>query len=368
MILFSVLIRLLSAVFLFVPKVRERLSFERKNASDPFSRRFTTPADIAFEFSSEGEFQQVLPLIMDGIQAGKKIELIYFSPSVEKGVRELCEKHPTELRSLRYPLLIGGFLSWITSRKLVLVRYDLFPEFLSYPGELILVWVTFKKKASWWKKRFLRKATSIVYATGKDAAIGKGLGFPGVAYDFRIEQIRRRMVEKTEKFSRVFPEFQDLAFRQFPREKRLIFGNAWPSDIHLLKDVPEGFHVLVVPHKLEPAIIAAFEKVPGVSVLNKKGVLCELYSDFGHAYVGGGFETSIHSVLEPLISGADQISCGPIHHRSTEFDIADSLGKMTVVRNSQEFREWLSRPLVAPPGHVKMAEGYESHRKAIISC
>ncbi len=89
------------------------------------------------------------------------------------------------------------------------------------------------------------------------------------------------------------------------------------------------------------------------------------------AYVGGGFETSIHSVLEPLISGADRISCGPVNHRSTEFDIAQTLGKMTVVKNSQEFNLWLGSPLVSESGDGKIAakaSGYVNYRKAIISC
>ena len=377
--LYSIVMRLLSLVFIFIPQVRERLVFERKNGSDPFTRKFSSPADLAFEFSSEGEFQQVMPLITDALAAGKKIELLYFSPSVEKGVKELCEKHPGKIRALRYPLLTGGFLHWMTSPKLILVRYDLFPDILSYPGELFMVWVTFKKErsrgrnVSSWKKQFLRRAKTIIYATDEDAAEGNRMGFPGYAFDFRIEQIRRRLLEKDDKFARIFPEYSSLGFDQFPREKRLIFGNAWPSDLILLENLPEDIYILVVPHKLEPEILAAFEKHLGkrAVILNKKGVLCELYADFGRAYVGGGFETSIHSVLEPLISGADQISAGPINHRSTEIDIALSQGKMTVVRNSQEFNQWLRTPLVSESGDGKIAalsSGYLNYRKAIISC
>lgn len=379
MILYSVFMRLISVFLIFVPQVRERLSFERKNASDPFSRKFAVSADLAFEFSSEGEFQQVLPLITDALADGKKIELIYFSPSVEKGVKDLCEKHPEQLRSLRYPLLTGGFLNWITSRKLILVRYDLFPEFLYYSGELNMVWVSFKKERSRgksisaWKKQFLKRSKTIIYATAEDARQGRAIGFPGEAFDFRIEQITRRLLGKEERFARIFPEYKSLGFEKYPREKRLIFGNAWPSDLILLENFPEDLFILVVPHKLEPEIISAFEKHLGTSavILNKKGVLCELYADFGRAYVGGGFETSIHSVLEPLISGADQISCGPLHHRSTEFDIAVSQGKMTVVKNSQEFNLWLRSPLVPAAGDGKitaLSSGYLNNRKAIISC
>lgn len=379
MILYSVVMRLISILFVFIPQVRDRLWFERKNADDPLSRKFSVPADLAFEFSSEGEFQQVFPLISDALFAGKRIELIYFSPSVEKGVQELCEKYPDQLRSLRYPLLTGGFFHWITSPKLILVRYDLFPEFLSFSGELKMVWVTFKKErsqgksVSFWKKQFLKRAQTIIYATSEDARQGKEMGFPGETFDFRIEQIQRRLEARAEKYARIFPEYSTLGFKEFPREKRLIFGNVWPSDLILLEHLPEDFYILIVPHKLDAEIISAFEKHLGTRavVLNKKGILCELYADFGWAYVGGGFETSIHSVLEPLISGADQISCGPIHHRSTEFDIVASQGQMTVVKNSQEFNAWLNSQLVPAHSHGKMtplSSGYPHTRKAIISC
>lgn len=380
MILYSVVLRLLSLFLFFVPKVRERILFERKNHLDPCARKFSSPADLAFEFSSEGEFQQVLPLITDALLNKLKLELIYFSPSVEKGVRELAEKNPDSIRALRYPLLTGGFLNWITSRKLVLVRYDLFPEFLFWTGrpgnELNMVWVTFKKERtkkssiSFWKKRFLSSSRKIIYATREDSELGQSLGFPGEVFDFRMEQIARRLKEKEEKFSRIFPEYKSLGFDKFPREKRLILGNVWPSDLILLDSLPDDFFILVVPHKLEPEIIRAFEDKLGkrATVLNKKGVLCELYADFGKAYVGGGFETSIHSVLEPLISGADQISCGPITYRSTEFDLAKSAGKIVVVENSREFSDWLRSPLVPASGDAKIATEYLTRRKAILSC
>lgn len=372
-------LRILATFFSWHPKIRERIDFEKKNLADSFAHPFPVPADVAFEFSSEGEFQQVLPLITDGVRAGKRFELIYFSPSVEKGVRELCEKFPENLRALRYPLLTGKVLSWVSAPKLVLVRYDLFPELLNFRGELILLWMTFKKERekgkgiSFLKRRFLSRASRIIYASGVDGETGKGLGFPGPVFDFRIEQIERRRQEREEKFKRVFPEYKTLGFHNYPREKRLILGNVWPSDLLLFQEIPEDYFVLVVPHLLTAEILQRFESHFGdrAMVLNKKGVLCELYADFGKAYVGGGFEVSIHSVLEPLVSGADALSCGPKTFRSTEFDLARDEGKITVVKNAQEFRLWLTGSLETPARSGKLGEltrDYPVHRKAIVSC
>ena len=53
-------------------------------------------------------------------------------------------------------------------------------------------------------------------------------------------------------------------------------------------------------------------------ILGFRGILCELYSFFTYAYVGGGFGESIHSVLEPYLAG-NYVFCGPKVDRSTEF-------------------------------------------------
>ncbi len=62
------ILTLLKALLYFVPKVRERMDFEKKNKTEEGCRSFAQDklkADLCFEFSSEGEFQQVASLIDD---------------------------------------------------------------------------------------------------------------------------------------------------------------------------------------------------------------------------------------------------------------------------------------------------------------
>ena len=56
----------------------------------------------------------------------------------------------------------------------------------------------------------------------------------------------------------------------------------------------------------------------GIWIFQIKGVLCELYSYFDQAYIGGGFGVSVHSLLEPYLSGC-QVVCGPKVSRSSEY-------------------------------------------------
>ena len=121
---------------------RNRAKFERKNFSDPHSRPFK--ADIAFEVSSEGELEQVYPLLEYFLKEGTAVELIYSSESVEMKCQKLAQKYPQHLRIFRLPLLthfffnfLGGqsLKSWMSAPILILCRYDFYPQLLSLDGK-----------------------------------------------------------------------------------------------------------------------------------------------------------------------------------------------------------------------------------------
>lgn len=399
-------------ILMFVPKAQDRFKFEELNRIDANEegsggRSFgkdKIKADLCFEFSSEGEYQQVASLIADALKDGKKLELVFFSPSVEKTIIELQKKHPEQIRYFRYPVLDGyTFSSWATSDTLILVRYDLFPEFLIWsmkPGrKLKFVWVTFKKErmkakvVSPLKKLFLKKSSYTVYSTNADQEQGSDMGFQGVVYDFRMEQIHRRIETRLEKYAKFFPLYVDFKnhLDSYPRGKRLILGNAWPEDMFLLENISSDVLIVIVPHQLKPEIIAKmtesllkFNRTPTIIsddsteipltstlILNKKGILCELYADFGKAYVGGGFGVSVHSLLEPLIAGSEHLSCGPVNHRSTEFDLSLEYGLIKEVKNSQEFKEWLMLDIPKIKDRDKLLfqiAKYTSFKKDLLSC
>lgn len=404
------LISLLKLFLFWNSKVEERERFEKRNKFEWLAHSFKESrqvADLCFEFSSEGEYQQVAPLIDDAIKAGKKIELVFFSPSVEKAIMKLAQQYPAQIRYLRYPLVrIFPFLErrcfswWVTSKTLIMVRYDLFPEFLLWAmkkeNTLKIVWMTFKKERSRgkapsaWKKLFLKHSKEIIYAGEPDLKDGKALGFSGKVYDFRMEQIKRRVEKKDQKFHTAFPLYADFKTHLTGFEKKLILGNAWPSDLFLLRDLPRDVLLVIIPHVLSDEILNLFRegldnlgrevfemndgttamRASSTILINKKGILCELYADFDHAYVGGGFEGSIHSVLEPLVAGAARISCGPFHHRSTEYDVARDLERISEVNTPEQFISWMNESQKSQDNDRMntLLKGYESLREFVISC
>ena len=404
------LLRILSLLLFWNSKVEARERFEKKNKFEYLAQSFkewNEQADLCFEFSSEGEYQQVAPLIDDALKAGKKIELIFFSPSVEKAIMRLAKDHSGQIRYLRYPFVRlfpflprRSLIHWITAKKMIMVRYDLFPDLLLWSmkkdHELRIIWMTFKKersrgkRPSFWKKLFLKSAHRIVYAGVPDLNQGALLGLKGQVFDFRIEQIKRRVEYREIKFKEHFKLYPDFKIHLNKYSKRIILGNAWPSDLFLLRDLPKDYLLVIVPHQLSPEILNLFkegldnlgretfeltsgtpsyQEAPTVLV-NMKGILCELYADFPFSYVGGGFEGSIHSVLEPLVAGSGQLACGPFHHRSTEYDIAEEFKRISEINTPGEFINWLnSHPQNSD--HVRMnslINGYESLREYVISC
>ncbi len=365
-----------------IPSLRRRFEFEIKNFTDPFCLSFSQisqKAHVCFEVSSEGELEGAMPLINECLTRGKKVEIIFCSPSVEHRCEKLAKNWPQQIRILRLPLIsffplcsktdIGR---WITSSRLVLCRYDFFPELLWYGYRktkcFLLIEATLKnhgKAASFLARRWTAFVLSnfdfIATSTTQDRNdLLDFFGFSpenSVVLPLRPFQIVTRVEQAYKKLS-LLPFYSPLEnyLKSFPVEARLVFGSFWGVEAPALFDqsikeaiIERRLHVCVVPHDLsienlrsiketfkmsgypvyeihpgldKIAISALFSSLvdhPGILLLNWKGILCELYTLYGHAFVGGGFGRSIHSVMEPFFAGC-RIYCGPKTYRSTEFD------------------------------------------------
>lgn len=339
---------------------QKRAAFEHKRDATFFH------ADWAFEVSSEGEYEQVRPWINTLLAEGQLLEIVFASESVEKGMLALQGSYPQQVRLMRLPLLtyrFGAIENFLTARRLVLCRYDFFPSLMRRAARSDVrsgvVWATFKNRRQrlafpWWRQwyRFFYGAFDwIIPATTEDEALFR-LVHANVftSVDFRVGQIHQRLLNRSEVLAQKFPqwsEFQQILGR-YPRERRLIIGSAWPSDLELLRSdrVRELIErreiiVLVVPHQLSDdwgarlrelslsvSEVSPHHPLPQaqaqVWLINLKGVLCELYGEAGKVFVGGGFERSVHSVMEPYVAGAS-IWCGPKVHRSTEVELVQSV-------------------------------------------
>lgn len=102
--------------------------------------------------------------------------------------------------------------------------------------------------------------------------------------------------------------------------KVLVAGSVWPEDMDVLKPFitahPE-MKFIIAPHDIKPEQISSWVAETGglryseierysrenVLFIDSIGLLARLYKYADYAFVGGGFRTGLHNILEPAVFG-----------------------------------------------------------------
>lgn len=345
-----------------------------------------------FHVSSEGELEQVLPIIDKLISKGVgDIGLTFTSPSLERRLKNLSSVYSRrDLVVFALPIAnLFGFINFIKLRpsKFFMVRYDFFPQLLwiasssgvtSYLMSFTLKNKRLEKLSVFTYYKFILNCFKHIFPADEKSLLRTREFFNNLKTEchnpteLRINQILDRWETSDQTFTnRKLDSFVDF-WKKVECSNRWVLGSCWLSDLTIFEDsqhldswIKEGAKFYIAPHKLSGIdaenIILFFQKLAshkGIKclVLDQKvdgvvnyddytlfislvpGVLCEMYKFGGNIYVGGGFERSIHSVLEPFFSQS-LIAVGPKIHRSTEYDFIDSLDKdsVRVIKSIDEF-------------------------------
>jgi 3-deoxy-D-manno-octulosonic-acid transferase len=205
-----------------------------------------------------------------------------------------------------------------------------------------------------------------------DASRLIALGAPAVAVtvtgDTRYDQVWQRAARA----DREGPLLRRLAT---PARNTIVAGSTWPPDEDVVLDawlaaarrMPET-RLVLAPHEPSPDRIAALERwaaahgvhagrlddvtagddVPDLVLVNRVGVLGDLYAIASIAYVGGAFHAAgLHSVLEPAAYGVPVVF-GPGYTGQRDAALLLSAGAATSVRDvatcSVAFATWLTNP------------------------
>lgn len=175
-------------------------------------------------------------------------------------------------------------------------------------------------------------------ASAEDAArlidLGVGADRITVTGDTRYDQVWER-VHATSMHA-------DLTARLMSPRPTLVAGSTWPADDAVLiaawpdirRAIP-GARLIVAPHEpdvnhiaqlrdqllaagLHPASLSNASAEADVVIIDRLGVLADLYTLATVAYVGGGFHSAgLHSVVEPAAHGAP-VLFGPRHLESRD--------------------------------------------------
>jgi len=316
---------------------------------------------------SSGEFEYAKAVLRELRKNDPEIKFVvtYSSPSYAKQIEKSelvdhCEPIPFDL-----PGPLNGFLQFFQPERLLIARTDLCPEMLyqsrKHGLHIAIFALNFsrhltpiQKKLKAWLLGYFDQLF-VVAQSDKDFAENALLLKQGaiVSGDPRFDQARFRISESS-----------DVGQRLKGTPPVLIAGSTWPEDERVLIDglsplVKNGrLRLCLVPHEPSESHLANLQqqiKAKSITmqlyssdardpfevlIVDRTGILAQLYPAADLAFVGGSFKRKVHSVLEALVAGLP-VFVGPFHENHPEavkFKAPPHIAPVTVVNNADELR------------------------------
>jgi 3-deoxy-D-manno-octulosonic-acid transferase len=292
--------------------------------------------------ASLGEFEQGRPVLerLKIEYPGHAIVLTFFSPSGYEVRKDYAGADHVFYLPLDTPGNAKKFLSFVQPQLSIFVKYE-FWYFLLRQIErkgipAILVSSIFRKEQAffqWYGGLFRRILFCFSKIFVQDAASAQLL------QDIGIDDA---VVAGDTRFDRVVKAIQvgvDLPIvKAFAAGKKiLVGGSTWAEDEQFLKKVLDGlpadWKLILVPHEVNDAHIYSVKTLFGdsavtwsdwvngnsarVLIVDRIGLLLQLYSFGRVAWIGGGFGKGIHNTLEAAAHGMP-VAFGPVHQKFRE--------------------------------------------------
>ncbi|RKY62224.1 MAG: hypothetical protein DRP96_00835 [Candidatus Neomarinimicrobiota bacterium] len=325
-----------------------------------FRQRYPHKEVFLIHSASLGEFEQAKPVIrgLKAIRSDISIVASFTSPSGFDHAERMAEVDLMVYLPLDTFFRTRRFVKVLKPRKIIFVTYELWPNMIinarRYRIPTYLMSARIRQKSSKFYpfvrsffKELYRSLDYIYAISEKDKEsvkklIGsvqiKVLTLGDTRYDQVIERSRSRMTASV-----------PLIFRD---AFVVIVGSIWPQDArHVLPVIGRivkkhsRFRYIIAPHEPNEYALESLEdqlQSEGISVcryrkiddfpakttvvlIDKIGILAELYHQSNLAFVGGGFRGSVHNVMEPAVAGIPVIF-GPDYHNSREAELLVKYG------------------------------------------
>lgn len=330
-----------------------------------------TKGTVVIHSSSMGEFEHIKPLIKS-IKATFNVNIVitFFSPSGYDNVKKFEGVDLFLYLPFDFIFLWSKFYRKLNARMLIISKHDVWPNQVKaaqkYGVSSVLVNASIGSKSSRTSiiSRILlsnayRNLNRMFVISSEDAArFVKAFKCKNIdiAGDTKFDQVLIRQQEAQKK---------NLIDTSWLNQKTiLVFGSLWPQDAqHVLAKISEiintykNLKIIIVPHQPTPEILSDFIKYFGkqsftlysdrelistsrILIVDKIGMLADIYKYASIAYVGGSFKQGIHNVMEPAIYGIP-VLYGPKHTNSFEAAQLLKAGGGILVNNAEEFSERL---------------------------
>jgi 3-deoxy-D-manno-octulosonic-acid transferase len=306
------------------------------------------------------------PSVGEGLQAKPVLEALraeaphwqlaytFFSPSAERLARTL-PVDVAEYLPLDRPADVTAALEALRPAALIFSKLDVWPELTLAAArrgvKLGLISATVAPHSSrlrWpargWAEPAYRALDRIGTISDADGRRLEQLGARAAAIEVTGDTRYDSVAERAERFDRSRDPFTRLSIAP-AGTFTIVAGSTWPADeavvlpafVDLLAQVPTA-RLILAPHEPNPDHLAGIAQVAArlglprpvrlsqlehqpfapVIVVDRVGILADLYGLADAAFVGGGYHRAgLHSVLEPAVFGVP-VAVGPHWHMSRD--------------------------------------------------
>lgn len=310
--------------------------------------------------ASLGEFEQAKPVIrgLKAIRSDILIVASFTSPSGFEHAKKMSDVDLMIYLPFDTFFRTRRFVQTLKPEKIIFVTYELWPNLILNARRFRIPTYLMSARIRQNSSKFyplvrgffkeLYRSLDYIFAiseTDKESVnklIGsvqiKVLNLGDTRYDQVINRARSRMTARMPKI--------------FNNEFVFIAGSVWPQDARhlmpaisrILRNFPNS-RFIIAPHEPNDYALESFEDqlsgngiavcrytgirqfpvIETVVLIDKIGILAELYHQAGLAFVGGGFRGSVHNVMEPAVAGIPVIF-GPSYHNSREAEFLIKAG------------------------------------------
>jgi 3-deoxy-D-manno-octulosonic-acid transferase len=339
----------------------------RKNIFDKIDRAFKgNQAPVAwFHCASLGEFEQGRPVI-EAYRLrypGHRVLLTFFSPSGYEIRKNYAGADFIFYLPVDTAWNAARFVSITQPKIAFFVKYEFWYHYLhtlhNQAVPILSISSIFRPEQLFFKpyggfyRNWLRYFTHLFVQNERSRELLDSIGIQnvGVAGDTRFDRVRQVYEARKEiPLAAAFKNGQPL----------LVIGSSWPADtevlIPFLNEFAGPLKVIIAPHEIHENELQALQKglkgksmrysqataatVPEADVLmiDNIGMLSSLYQYGEFAYIGGGFGTGIHNILEAATFGMP-LFFGPNHQRFQEAVDLIRLGAAFPVRQTADFKK-----------------------------
>ncbi|HRO67382.1 MAG TPA: glycosyltransferase N-terminal domain-containing protein [Pseudobdellovibrionaceae bacterium] len=294
--------------------------------------------------ASSGEIEYARPVLRALREKHPDLPLLvtYSSPSAVRLIQSIPGLSAWGPVPWESPTDIRSFLRRFEPRALMVARTDLWPVLIDEVSKAglpsLMFSATFAANSSrlrGFARRLtgfsLRRLSHLQLVSEDDRKslgdLARGLSME-IAGDTRFDQVSHRLSHPKPLPVSLQPAMGPV----------LVAGSTWPEDerplLSAVKEAPD-WKVLLAPHETTSAHLEGLERslqehgisfqrfsrggnwTEQVLLLDRVGLLAELYAWGDLAFVGGSFKKQVHSVMEPLAAGL-RVLVGPHHLNNRE--------------------------------------------------